>query len=848
MRTSNLIQSYVSNNPATQQYNADKAVKDFDVKKELLNRTFIKPLPSNGKLVRPSLFDLPSEFRKDVMYDMRALKHAAKGEANDHELGRLNDMGMKLGGLAIAAYLFTKKQTPMTKIFEFIGLGTFFAAMDLWPKLFIQLPAYLIHGVNVRQEYEDSFGRKKMFYQDHQFIPWDLYSEKEINAIGDRLNVPKDIPNRREFIQEKMRKIALQNNTLWMLTAGFATPVMSALMCNMLEKPVSQYLSKINSQKADKLMSNFSDEIKKYTFEDNSRQLEALLSKYNGKPITPEIFEALSSNLVEGLDYMIAHGINKDLEQMMPAENKYTLANENLEKIQKTISSIYEKAGIPEEDIAKLVPDNESIIRAFSERNLLGGEFKDFSEHSKVLQDLLDDKIVQLTKESPDHPLMRRIVFARTKLVHQPEIGKDSALFRSFKQTSATILTDDLAQAIREISATMNSFKAGNIVLEKYSHLKVAQAPETEFADAWNEATKKIFRALNFTPEEIKKGRFDREVAGEVFRQKIEAIVSDPKAYATFMDEMEKTLSTLHSNITKIDITQDASRNQYITHVNNTFQYAVDGLRKHGMKNAVDSLIGYGDKAETSAKGLMFEFISDRSLGIKSSFYRLLNMFDLFHRISKVENIQTVLTDSMPREIKEECAELAKSLLMEAHSSDFAVKFWQRRNPSPNRSDYSQIETEAGKVKNKYFGKTPSSGLAELSNDREYFKAVMKLMFGEDLHKDTLDKIGSSGFLEDFKKYRSQVFEILGGDEYFVKPSHIVGDKPYPSTSLKRFLLMGSASDEMAYKYFNQVFNGKKWFNMFGKVGAVLAGATVLVQFFFGHMKNPAPQKTKEVK
>ena len=101
---------------------------------------------------------------------------------------------------------------------EFIGLASFFGAMDLWPKLALQLPAYLIHGFNIRQKYEDSYGRKKLFYQDHQFIPWDLYSDKEINKIGDRLGIPKDIPNRREFIQEKMRKIALQNNTMWMLT------------------------------------------------------------------------------------------------------------------------------------------------------------------------------------------------------------------------------------------------------------------------------------------------------------------------------------------------------------------------------------------------------------------------------------------------------------------------------------------------------------------------------------------------------------------------------------------------------------------------------------------------------
>ena len=266
MRTSNLIQSYISIHPANQQYKSDKAVKEFDVHKELSNRTFIKPLPSNGKLVRNGLFDSPSEFRKDMIYDWNAFKHAVKGEANDHELGRLNDVGMKLGGLAIATYLFTRKQTPMTKIFEFIGLGTFFAAMDLWPKLFIQLPAQLIHGVNVRQQYEDSFGRKKMFYQDHQFIPWDLYSDDEINRIGDRLGVDKDMPNRRDFIQERMRKLALQNNTLWMLTAGFATPLMSALMCNLLEKPVASFLDNRTSKQADRLLTDFDSQIRKFDF------------------------------------------------------------------------------------------------------------------------------------------------------------------------------------------------------------------------------------------------------------------------------------------------------------------------------------------------------------------------------------------------------------------------------------------------------------------------------------------------------------------------------------------------------------------------------------------------------
>lgn len=848
MRTTNLIQSYISNNPASRQYSSDKAVKDFDVNKELANRTFIKPLPSNGKLIKNSIFDIPSEIRKDMLYDWNAFKHAVKGEANDHELGRLNDVGMKIGGLAIASYLFTKKQTPMNKLFEFIGLGTFFAAMDVWPKLFIQLPAYLIHGVNVRQQYEDSFGRKKMFYQDHQFIPWDLYSDKEINAIGDRLNVPKDIPNRREFIQEKMRKIALQNNTLWMLTAGFATPIMSALMCNLLESPVSKYLSKVKSQKADKLMSNFSDEIKKYKFEDNKNKLAQLLSENTGKPLTPEVYSAIKSNLTDELDYMVGNGIIKDLDNIMSPNTKFTIDTNSLDAIRKTIQKAYAPAKLSEEELTRLIPDNEAISNALSSRSLLNGSFKDadLSEHSKIIQSLLEERIANLKNENPNNPIVKKLEFALKKLIHAPEFGSNSSLFKSFKQTSATILTEDLARKLTTISDTVNTLKARKLVLEKYSFIKAAQAPETGLADSWNEIQDSIFKALKFTPEEIKKGRFDREIAGEVFRSKLEHIAADSTAYSDFINVVQKSLSSLHGQMSKLDMTQDASINQYKAHVIDSFDGAANIFRNLGMQNAVDALVGFGDNSATSAKALMFEFIEDRTLGVKSSFYRLLNMADLYHRISTRNNID-VLSDSMLREVKEECVELAKSLLMEAHTSDYAVKFWQKRNPTPQQGDFSQIETLAGKVVNKYFGKHQTTELAELPNDREYFKNVMKLMFGGEIHPDTKARLENSGFLSDFEHYRKQSFEVLGGDQYFVKPNHIVGMAPYESSSLFRFLLTGSASDEMAYKYFNQKFNSGKWFSMFGKLGAALVGVTLVSQFFFGHMKNPKKQ-SKEVK
>ena len=178
----------------------------FNLNDSLYNRNFIKPLPPKAKLVNGSIFNAPAEMVKDWAYEVKSLKDGIAGKADDHELGKLNDVGMKLGGLAIASYLAARKTTPLTKVMEFVGLGSFLAAMQLWPKLAIQLPAKLIHNINTRQAYETEDGRKKPFGLDPQFLPFDLLSDKKIDKIGDWQGVPKDLPNRRDFIQEKMRK------------------------------------------------------------------------------------------------------------------------------------------------------------------------------------------------------------------------------------------------------------------------------------------------------------------------------------------------------------------------------------------------------------------------------------------------------------------------------------------------------------------------------------------------------------------------------------------------------------------------------------------------------------------
>lgn len=545
MRTDNLIQAYVNSHPASRKYNADKAVKNFDVNKELMSRTFIKPLPGNGKLVRPSLFDMPSEISKGLKYDWNAFRHALSGKANDHELGKLNDVGMKIGGLAIASYLFTRKGTPMTKWFEFIGLTAFFGAMNIWPKLFLQLPARLVHGFDIRQKYEDNYGRKKMVFSDHQFIPWDLYSDKEINKIGDRLRVPKDIPNRRDYIQEKMRKIALQNNTMWMLTSGFATPLLSALICNRLEGPVAKYLHNRKDKQSEELLTHFNEEISKADFKPRQMALDNIIEDNFGQPLTRDLFNQIVSNITQGQDPAVVKSVTEDLRSVIPVGEHFSISTVTLDNVREAFKNMLKPAGLSEEELAKLLPENSTMLNFLTDKGLVGGEYKEFSSHSLAMQELLTNRITAFVGQKPESVQSRRLSFLLDKMIHQAQKGQDSPLEQAFKTQSSRVLTEDIAKHIRQIGSIFDTLRSKTSVLDKYSHIKVAQDQETILADIWNQTADDFIKALKLTPEEIAKARLDSKVAGDVLRARIENIVADKTACGELVSRMEKLLSVV---------------------------------------------------------------------------------------------------------------------------------------------------------------------------------------------------------------------------------------------------------------------------------------------------------------
>ncbi len=344
--TENLITASCTNFRATVQEPSDveivtnrKEKPEFDIKREINNRTFIRPLPPKGHIVKGSILRAPLNCFENLKTDVQSLGYAWRGNANDYQLGKLNDLGMKLGGLAIAGYLFTKRQTPITKAMEFIGLGSFFASMAIWPKIALDIPARIIHGFSPFMKYEDSQGRKKRFFTDNQYIPFDMLSHQDINRIGHRLGVPKNQVNYREAVQEKMRQIALQNNTMWMLTAGFATPVMSALICNFLEPYVEKAYNNHINKKINKIIENFPDYTYKFKTNNINESITQIIAANDNVPITEKLTAKIAKALAENLGPKVELCIKKDLDERF-IDGKYRIPNTQLEAIFTRVSTI----------------------------------------------------------------------------------------------------------------------------------------------------------------------------------------------------------------------------------------------------------------------------------------------------------------------------------------------------------------------------------------------------------------------------------------------------------------------------------------------------------------------------
>ena len=133
----------------------------------------------------------------------------------------------------------------------------------------------------------------------------------------------------------------------------------------------------------------------------------------------------------------------------------------------------------------------------------------------------------------------------------------------------------------------------------------------------------------------------------------MEEIVADRETYGKFVAEMENLLSELHSRSSSIELQPGAvdenDKNLFRSLINSSCDEAAESLRKAGMINSAESIVGFDANAETSLKGLLLNFGTDRVRGVKSSFYRILDLADLYYKVAHVEGLDDRITSCLEK-------------------------------------------------------------------------------------------------------------------------------------------------------------------------------------------------------
>ncbi len=815
-----------------------------------LRDDLIKPLPPQGHLVKTNLFNAPKHLVDGWAYDIKSLKKGFNGTANDHELGKLNSIGLVTGGTALAAYLATRKQVSSSKAMEFVGIGSFLASMAIWPVIAIQIPTKLIHGFNVRQHYKDSMDREKLFFNDPQYLPWDLYSDEQINKIGNYMGVPQDMNNRRDYIQNKMKKIATQDNTLWMLSAGFAVPIMSALICNQAEQPVKNLCAYFKTEENKKILSKALDA--KYDAEgsDMYKRLESLLELNNGKPVSESVIAEITDIIGYDSNPIVNQKLHAELAGKLRSSHS-VLNPEDGEKILTILEKNLSKKIDNREAVSVLVPRLEELSDWLDDGGFINKELGkgDFVKLNALLSQKLLEKLSIFNNGVVDG---EKIPADTVLEALNNKINAKSAVNKFHATRPAMVLNEQTQEMLRSLVKELVSVDHKANIVKDYIFKELSAAPETTLANVANKINEDIFKALDIPWKEMDKARSSRDLMNNLLRSNMDRIAANKDQYESVMGQ----LAGIAKRMNQFDkvVSKHGNQTFFEQTIGRVLNPTAEALEKLGFVDTAESLAALRPDSE---KGVLKAFASNRLLSIKTGIFRLINNLDMHRRIALMENVGAITGTELSREIKEEIVELSKRTQVYAHRSDFANKFFFKGNPHPDYSDFSDIEIKDGKVVNRYY-KAGTASYRDVSADPTLYRGVMNLMYDGNMLEQSNNILGEK-LAGEISQYRHDCLMYFGDEWNFTKPESYISDiveagvcekgkqnyfKPayHRSTNKYKYIMTGISMDDMAMRFAKQKHNAKAWMKLFGGMGAGIMGATIAVQFFFGHTPKPLEQ------
>lgn len=172
-----------------------------------------------------------------------ALCALAHGHGKDHMLGRLNDVSRTAGVASIAGLGSLGVNQPGASVPLWLGGASWLGAMAITPRV-IDGAVYLKSGMNRGIKYLSSTGEVRPLFLDPNYMPIQVVPQEKQEALAHRWGIPPNHPDLSGLLQAKLKKISVQAFTWWMLMAGMATPVIAALLCNRIEEPLKDRISR----------------------------------------------------------------------------------------------------------------------------------------------------------------------------------------------------------------------------------------------------------------------------------------------------------------------------------------------------------------------------------------------------------------------------------------------------------------------------------------------------------------------------------------------------------------------------------------------------------------------------
>ena len=122
-------------------------------------------------------------------------------------------------------------------------------------------------------------------------------------------------------------------------------------------------------------MKNFDAESQKRmtsASKDMQKDLDKIFEENKGKTIDNKLIEKISGRLAKGLDPVTEEGVKEDMQSILL--NGKSLVNESLaEKISNGSKKVLAQK-FTEEQVAKMVPSKEEIVKHFNENQMMGKE------------------------------------------------------------------------------------------------------------------------------------------------------------------------------------------------------------------------------------------------------------------------------------------------------------------------------------------------------------------------------------------------------------------------------------------------------------------------------------------